>query len=238
MILNSGIYKLTNKLNNKVYIGQSKRLKIRLKEHRVSETKSEEKSSQSVLRRAIKKYGFHNFNFEVLLYCEEGDYMNAMETKLIQFYNCLVPNGYNVKDGGNKIYMSEEGKRRISEKAKNRIITEEHKKKVSEGLKKFYREIGRNEEWSMNLSKAQKGKSKSQQHKDKLSQFRTEYIKDNPNSVKNFLGKKHSDQTKKIMSDKHLGNKFSEQTKNKLSILATGRKRVYNQDGSWTWSKP
>ena len=238
MILDSGIYKLTNKINNKVYIGQSKRLKVRLREHKSCEVKSDERGSQSVIRRAIKKYGFCNFEFEILLHCEEGSYMNDMETKLINFYDCLVPKGYNVKDGGNNIYMSEEGKKRISEKAKNRIISEEHKKKVSEGLKKFYRENGRSEEWTKNLSKSQKGKVKSQQQKDKLSKFRTEYIKNNPNSVKNFLGKKHSEETKKIMSERHLGNKFSDQTKNKLSIIATGRKRVYKQDGSWTWSKP
>jgi group I intron endonuclease len=238
VIFDTGIYKLTNVKNDKIYIGQSKHIKRRLSEHRRCESKEDAVGGQSVIRRAIKKYGFKNFTFETLIYCDEGEYMDYMETKLIDLHECLVPNGYNVRDGGNKIHMSEEGKKRISEKAKKRIITEEHKNKVSEGLKKFYKEIGRNEEWTKNLSISQKGKTKSDKHKEKLSQFRKEYIKNNPDSVKNFLGKKHSDETKKIMSVKHLGFKFSEETKNKISAKAIGRKRMYKQDGSWIWSKP
>jgi group I intron endonuclease len=212
MILNdSGIYKLTHKESGKVYIGQSKHLKRRLGEHRGCESKENHKGSQSVIRRAIKKYGFDAFAFEIVLYCEEGEYMNLMETKLIQFYDCMVPKGYNVRDGGNKVFMSEEGKKRISKANSGRIVTEEQRKKLSESGKKVYLNNPRGEEWCKNLSESLSGKKKSDDHKQKISEQRKEFIKNNPDSVKNMLGKKHSEETKQKMREAHMKRKLNQE---------------------------
>lgn len=237
ILFDTGIYKLTHKESGKVYIGQSKHLKRRLSEHRRCEKSDDKKGSQSVIRRAIKKYSFDAFDFEILLYCEEGEYMDMMETKLIQFYDCLVPKGYNVRDGGNKVFMSEEGRKRVSKANSGRVVSKETRKKLSESCKRHHLNNPRNEEWSQKLSKSLKGKKKSEEHKQKLSEYRKQYIKTNPDSVKNMLGKTHSDETKQKMKEKHLGVLHTEESKQKMSSIAKNRKRVYQEDGSWKWGK-
>jgi group I intron endonuclease len=235
ILFDTGIYKLTHKESDKVYIGQSKHLKRRLNEHRRCEKSDDKKGSQSVVRRAIKKYSFDAFDFEIILYCQEGEYMDMMETKLIQFYDCLVPKGYNVRDGGNKIFMSEEGRKRVSKANSGRIVSEETRLKLSESGKEHYLNNPRNDEWNQKLSIALTGKKKTDETKSKMSEHRKQFIKNNPDSVKNMLGKKHSDETKELMSQKRLGLLHTEESKLKMSNIAKNRKRVYQEDGSWKW---
>ena len=237
ILFDTGIYKLTHKESGKVYIGQSKHLKRRLNEHKRCEKSDDKKGSQSVIRRAIKKYSFDAFDFEIILYCQEGEYMDMMETKLIQFYDCLVPKGYNVRDGGNKKFISEEGRKRISEANSGRIVSEETRKKLSDSGKEHYLNNPRGDEWNQKLSIALTGKKKTEDHKLKLSEHRKEFIKNNPDSCKNFLGKQHSDETKKLMSEKHFGILHTNESKLKMSDMAKNRKRVYQEDGSWKWGK-
>ena len=207
ILFDTGIYKLTHKESGKVYIGQSKHLKRRMNEHRRCGKSNDKKGSQSVVRRAIKKYSFDAFDFEIILYCQEGEYMDMMETKLIQFYDCLVPKGYNVRDGGNKIFMSEEGRKRVSKANSGRIVSEETRLKLSESGKEHYLNNPRSDEWNQKLSIALTGKKKTDETKSKMSEHRKEFIKNNPDSVKNMLGKKHSDETKQKMRDAHMKRK-------------------------------
>lgn len=96
-----GIYKITNLMNDKIYIGQSTKLLSRLSAH-----KSE--NGGGLLSKAIAKYGKDNFLFEVLIYCEK-DELDSLEVKYISEYNSTVPNGYNISIGGkNPIYESKE----------------------------------------------------------------------------------------------------------------------------------
>lgn len=90
-----GIYKWTNKINNKCYIGQSICIEKRYQQH-IRATKN----SQLPLHRALAKYGISNFNFEVLEECSR-DELDEKEIFYIKQYNCLVPNGYNLQKGGN-----------------------------------------------------------------------------------------------------------------------------------------
>lgn len=88
-----GIYKITNKINNKVYIGQSVHIERRWAEHC-------QDSSNSVIAKAIKKYGKENFTFEVLEEYSEEDIskLDERENYFILLYNSIVPNGYNVTE--------------------------------------------------------------------------------------------------------------------------------------------
>lgn len=88
-----GIYIITNLINGKVYIGQSKNITNRLARHRRG-------GDRCLLHRAIKKYGVDNFKFEVLEECQEED-LNEREIYYIAQYNSVVPNGYNISYGGN-----------------------------------------------------------------------------------------------------------------------------------------
>ena len=81
------IYKITNKLNGKSYIGQSKHPEQRWDEHCYKHTKY-----KSLISQAIQRYGRENFDFEILGWFE--DY-NEKERDFIQIYNSLAPDGYN-----------------------------------------------------------------------------------------------------------------------------------------------
>ncbi len=100
-----GIYKITNKLNGKCYIGQSVDILLRWQEHNHKQGKR-----TSIIKQALHKYGIDNFTFEVLEECSKEE-LNAKE---IQYIFKLKPQ-YNIRGGGGSIYvMPEETKRKIS----------------------------------------------------------------------------------------------------------------------------
>ena len=69
-----GIYKITNLLNNKIYIGQSLNIERRFKEHCYKG-----KESRIPLDLAIQKYGKDNFTFEIIENCLKEE-LNEKET--------------------------------------------------------------------------------------------------------------------------------------------------------------
>ena len=122
------IYKITNKLNGKIYIGQTARtLEERMKEHRWS--------NELYIDRAIRKYGINAFEVSVVEECTDSDELNERERYWIAFYNCKKPNGYNMTDGGDGgagHVVSEEAKNKISKFHKGRKKSEKTCKKISE----------------------------------------------------------------------------------------------------------
>lgn len=87
-----GIYKITNKINNKCYIGQSVDITRRIREHRNCKSKSQGIDS------AIQKYGIDNFTFEIVEECTQQE-LNEKEIYWIQYYNSYLK-GYNETSGG------------------------------------------------------------------------------------------------------------------------------------------
>ena len=93
-----GIYKIQNLTNGKCYIGQSKNIKRRWKDHRCSANNSVDHNYNNPLYRAIRKYGIENFSFEVIEECLVSE-LNDKEKYYIQKYNSFF-NGYNLTLGG------------------------------------------------------------------------------------------------------------------------------------------
>lgn len=87
------IYKITNKINGKKYIGQTNNPKRRFLEHI---NRGYEKEVGKVLYYAFDKYGVDNFTFEVI---EEVENYNEREKYWIDFYNSFE-DGYNMTPGG------------------------------------------------------------------------------------------------------------------------------------------
>lgn len=94
------IYIIKNKINDKVYIGQT----VRTLSERIEDYRKESlyyPDSRPIIR-AMVKYGFQNFYWEIL---EDGimnlDELDQKERQYIQKYQCLCSqNGYNVEKGG------------------------------------------------------------------------------------------------------------------------------------------
>lgn len=84
-----GIYKITNLVNGKSYIGQSKHILRRWTQHRY-----DSKNEQLPLYRAIQKYGIENFSFEILEECKVEE-LQKLEDYYINKYNTYIPKGYN-----------------------------------------------------------------------------------------------------------------------------------------------
>lgn len=104
------IYKITNTVTNKCYIGQTRSHRLNHKKYRpfgylgrfkdhISEAFSNKKNMSRYLNSSIQKYGPDNFKCERLLICEIEE-LNALEQKYISELNTKYPNGYNLTDGG------------------------------------------------------------------------------------------------------------------------------------------
>ena len=94
-----GIYKFINKINEKLYIGQSKNLNCRKKQHLKNAFNPNNRDYDCLFHRAIRKYGIDNFIFEVLEECDISD-LNNREKYYIKECNSMMPFGYNMTIGG------------------------------------------------------------------------------------------------------------------------------------------
>ena len=122
------IYKVTNLINNKVYIGQTiKTLEQRKNNH----IKSANKENGFYFHKSLKKYGEENFKWQVICICPNIESLNEQEEYYITHYNSMNE-GYNLTSGGENYTRSEKTKRKISIAAlKQANIT---KQKVKETL--------------------------------------------------------------------------------------------------------
>lgn len=104
-----GIYKITNKINNKSYVGQSNDIERRFKEHKTCGV-----SSRIPLDMAIAKYGKENFEYEVLEECLIEE-LNSKETYWIEALQTDLY-GYNCNKGGDQASIGESnGRAKLTE---------------------------------------------------------------------------------------------------------------------------
>ena len=107
------IYKITNKVNGKIYIGQTiKTLERRWYQH----TKAKDNSA---FHKAVRKYGAANFIVEQIDVACSKEELNAKEKYWIEYYGTMTSqNGYNMTEGGRSgavdLKRSEETKQRIA----------------------------------------------------------------------------------------------------------------------------
>ncbi len=108
------IYVLTNKINRKVYVGQTtKTFEERLKRHVYNANRG--KIHHMAITYAINKHGIDNFD-KIHITCDINK-LDELERYYIKAFNSKVPNGYNIKSGG----QSKEANRRKSEDIKESI---------------------------------------------------------------------------------------------------------------------
>lgn len=139
------IYKITNKINQKFYIGK----------HQTDNLNDGYMGSGKLIRRAINKYGIENFQKEILFVFDNEDDMNQKEKELVvvsdQTYN-LCPGGQggwgyiNIEGKAYKFTKEDNSKggkkgiKTLRKNLENENFREDFSKKVSKGLQKIYKE--------------------------------------------------------------------------------------------------
>lgn len=98
------IYKITNQINNKMYIGKTMNVHKRWTRHR-NYPFSNQKGKQNEcpkLYGAIRKYGIENFKFETVSEYNSEEECCQAEIEFIKNFNS-IENGYNISEGGNGV---------------------------------------------------------------------------------------------------------------------------------------
>lgn len=148
------VYKITNNLNGKAYIGQTiNSIQERFRTH--CGVYSEGKCP--ALWSAIQRHGKDNFTIEVL-WSEAGctkEELDKKEIEMIAVHNTRSPNGYNLMEGGHSSRHHEESRKKISDakkklweekgdeiraKIRERGVSEETRNRMSEGCIRKYQE--------------------------------------------------------------------------------------------------
>lgn len=124
--LKSGVYKLTNKFDRKIYVGQSYDVEKRYAQH--CRSKNANKST-CVMTSIIKKYGIDSFDFDVLIRCPKEN-LDYWETFYIRYYCSNNPKfGYNKTSGGKSGFsVGQETKNKLSASHKGIITWNKGKK--------------------------------------------------------------------------------------------------------------
>lgn len=164
------IYKITNKLDNKTYIGQTQNVSERFKNHKANAFCKNEKNANNIqkLYRAFRKYGLDTFRFEVISDDIDNIQLDFWERYFICLYDS-VRSGYNIAYGGNTplgIKRSDEFKRKMSV-AKKGTITSEATKEL---LRNIMLGVKRTQKTKDKMSKSMTGKPKSPEHRKHLSE--------------------------------------------------------------------
>ncbi len=199
------IYKATNLINGKVYIGQTiKSLKTRKRQH-FTNTRYK-RFDNNFFANALRKYGQDSSKWEIIDTAESIEKLNIKEIYWIKFYkstNRLF--GYNTNTGGNNGSPTKEVIKRIADKQRGKFVSQETRDKLSKAHKKRLETekhpmLGRKHsiESRLKMSKAIKGR------------------------VSTFKGHHHTAASKKLLAAAHLGTKSSKDTKRKISIALKG----------------
>lgn len=181
------IYKIVNKINNKVYIGQTVNKDLRWKQH----IRNDGKNPNLLIGKAFNKYGIENFEYIIIEECENCN-MSEREKYWIKHYDSYN-SGYNMTIGGEALFGENnpfygkthtiETKEKLSLLASQRIgnknpfYGKHHSEETLELMRKVHKGVKPSEETKKKMSEAQKGEKN------------------------HFYGKHHSKETKKKLSE-------------------------------------
>ena len=232
------IYKITNRINNKPYFGQTRQPPNR----RWSQHKQAAKNGgKMILYNAIRLHGVENFIFEVICECETLEELNAKEIEYIAENNSLAPNGYNAGKGGDNYEKTPETRNKLSASNRGRIISDEWRKNLSNARK------GRKitDDTRIKMQKAQKGRVITDETKEKIrntllgrkptketiaKRIATQTGKSwSEKKRESMLGRKNTEATKKKMSESQKGRVFSEETKRKMREAKQSLRKITEQ---------
>jgi group I intron endonuclease len=197
--MESGVYQIRNLVNGKCYVGSSKNLKRRKKEHFVYLKKGKNPKENKHLQNAYNKYGAENFTFEILEYCDENILISREQYYIDSLKSSDSTFGYNIRkiaDSNFGVPCPEETKKILSELNSGENHPQFGKPKAEKTKSLLSKaNMGKVSPW--------KGKKHTEGTKQKLSFAHT--------------GKKHTEETKQKLSIAHTGKKHTEEHKRHTS---------------------
>lgn len=217
------VYKTTNKVNGKIYVGVHKSENIE---------KDSYLGSGYILKEAIEKYGKENFERKILFEFDNSVDAFNKEKEIVNEEFVDRDDTYNTALGGfggrtTKVnpffgkHHTEESKQKWRESREGYTHSEETRKKISESGKRRFENMS-DEEWEEYLSRVPRGpdnpnygKIMSEEQKLKISEANT--------------GRVASEETRKLMSEMRKGVPKSEEHKKKISESNMGKKCPHNQ---------
>jgi group I intron endonuclease len=179
------IYTILNVQNYKIYVGQTQNIKARWSAHKCEANADR---LHYPLYRALRKYGFDNFQISMVEIAATSEEADLAEQKWIQKLKSRDPQmGYNLTSGGavpRGWHHSEESKRKISESQKGKIVIVSNETKVKMSISQMGHPVSL--DTRQKISEANIGKTHTEMTRKKISEFQT--------------GKKRSDEIKTNMS--------------------------------------
>jgi group I intron endonuclease len=197
------LYRIINKVNGKIYIGQAADVAKRWHDHRRAVTTNN--PTQSV-HHAMIKHGIDNFEFEIIASCTSQDDANETETELVKQYDSFISNGkgYNATLGGMNAPKTEAFKQAM----RNYWSDPTYKEKVGQAISNslIMRTPEEKEAAAKLLSVILRGRHLSSntefksghQHSSEVLQKISEAKRGKPSHMK---GKKHTPETCQKISD-------------------------------------
>jgi group I intron endonuclease len=163
----TGIYKITNLINNKCYIGKSEiSIESRLDNHKVG------LHSNNHLQASIKKYGIENFSFKIIEECSPEECWLRERYWIEYFKSNISEFGYNKTNGGEYEYGTQ-----FSEDTLLKMRGKNHSKfgKTDSDYTRLLKSLGRigkkhSEESKRKMSESSKGKYHSEETRKKMSE--------------------------------------------------------------------
>ena len=218
------LYRIVNKINGKVYIGQALDVPKRWYDHRKA---FKANRPTQIIHHALIKYGLDNFEFEIIASCKTQDDTNNTETELVKQYDSFIGNGggYNATLGGMNAPKTEEWKQKISQILMGHEVSQEARDKISQGNTGKVR----SDEFKKNVSAFHAGKEVSEKTRQLLSEINT--------------GKEMLKETRQKLSEINKGKKLPEETKKKIGNAIRGTTTVHRRqtwkviDGKRVWVK-
>ncbi len=233
------VYVIENLINSHKYIGVTKQtLDQRFRQH----MKDLKKGSKLTVHNAIRKHGIDSFRVYKIDDAESLSELKEKEKYWIEKYDTFK-NGYNETLGGEGSWgrkVTLKTKKLISERAKERFLSEDARQKQREATIKCWNNFP------------------EERKKDFAEKCRTNSLGNNRAKGMTYS---HTEDAKRRISEAHKGKTFSEESRRKMSetkkgkgcgkdnamankahrekqrLACQGRKRMYREDGSWYWGR-
>lgn len=199
------IYKYTNLVNGKIYVGSAINIENRKRQHKFDSVNK----PHILFYRAVNKYGWEYFIFDIIEECCPL-LRNDRENHWINHYHTLDSRyGYNSRSADCK-FVTDEVRHKISSSNIGRKMSKESRQKMSIAKKgKPFPVVNvYTEEYRKKLSDSHKGKVASEETKIRMSEAQK--------------GKKHTESSINKMRITKLGKQFTEEHKENLSKAHTG----------------